>query len=67
MGFIRKQEEKFALKLLEWRYKQQQLPLPEKEILRQNAAEIVSQAHAIARQRGGNVMAILKDMFSSNR
>jgi len=67
MGFIRKQEEKFALKLLEWRYKQQQLPLPEKEVLRQNAAEIVSQAHAIARQRGGNVMAILKDMFSSNR
>ena len=67
MGFIRKQEEKFALKLLEWRYKQQQQPLPDKTILKQNAAEIVSQAHAIARQRGGNVMAILKDMFSSNR
>ena len=67
MGFIRKQEEKFALKLLEWRYKQQQQPLPDKKILKQNAAEIVSQAHAIARQRGGNVMAILKDMFSSNR
>jgi hypothetical protein len=67
MRFIRNQEEKFALKLLEWRYKQQQLPLPDKEVLRQNAADIVTQAHAIARQRGGNVMAILKDMFSSNR
>lgn len=67
MGLIRKQEEKFALKLLEWRYKQQQMPVPEKDVLRQHAADIVSQAHAIARQRGGNVIAILKDMISSNR
>jgi len=67
MGFIRKQEEKFALKLLEWRYKQQEQPLPDKAVLKQHAAQIVSQAHAIAKQRGGNVMAILKDMFSSNR
>lgn len=67
MRFIRKQEEKFALKLLEWRYKQQEQPLPDKSVLKQHAAQIVSQAHAIAKQRGGNVMAILKDMFSSNR
>ncbi len=66
MGFIRKQEEKFALKLLEWRYKQQQSPLPDKNILRQHAADIVSEAHKIARQRGENVIAILKDMISSN-
>ncbi len=67
MGFIRKQEEKFALKLLEWRYKQQEQPLPDKSVLKQQAADVVSQAHSIARQRGGNVMAILKDMFSAKR
>ncbi|MBS3759167.1 MAG: hypothetical protein KGY61_10940 [Desulfobacterales bacterium] len=67
MGFIRKQEENIALKLLEWRYKQQQLPLPEKHVLRQHAADIVSEAHRVARQRGGNVVSILKDMISSNR
>ncbi|MFP4533811.1 MAG: hypothetical protein ACLFNS_14145 [Desulfobacterales bacterium] len=67
MGFIRKQEEKFALKLLEWRYKQQEQQLPDKSVLKQQAADVVSQAHSIARQRGGNVMAILKDMFSAKR
>ena len=67
MGFIRKQEEKFALKLLEWRYKQEQMPLPEKDVLKEHASRIVSEAHAIARQRGGNVASIIKDMFSSRR
>jgi len=67
MGFIKKQEEKFALKLLEWRYKQQEQQLPEKSVLKQQAADVVSQAHSIAKQRGGNVMAILKDMFSGKR
>jgi len=65
MIFIQKQEERFALKLLEWRYKQQQLPVPDKERLQQHAADIVSEAHKIARQRGGNVITILKDMISS--
>jgi len=67
MSFIRKQEEKFALKLLEWRYKQQELPLPEKEQLRAHAARIVADAHEIAKERGGNVLTILKDMMSTKR
>ena len=67
MSFIRKQEEKFALKLLEWRYKQQELPLPEKRQLRAHAARIVADAHEIAKERGGNVLAILKEMISSKR
>ncbi len=64
MGFIRKQEEKFALKLLQWRYEREQRPMPEKQELREHAARIVSEAHAVARQRGGNVLSILKDMVS---
>ncbi len=67
MGLIRKQEEKFALKLLEWRYKQHDLPLPEKQKLQEHAARIVSEAHAIARERGGNVISILKDLMASRR
>jgi len=67
MGFIRKQEEKFAFKLLEWRYQRDQRPIPEKQALREHAARIVSEAHAVARERGGNVVSILKDMISSRR
>ena len=67
MSFIRKQEKKFALKLLEWRYKQQELPLPEKRQLRAHAERIVADAHEIAKERGGNVLAILKEMISSKR
>ncbi|MFO7838843.1 MAG: hypothetical protein R6X08_05030 [Desulfosalsimonadaceae bacterium] len=66
MGFLRKQEEKFAAKLLEWRYKQQQIPMPARENLNKQAARIVTDAHEIAKKRGGNVWSIIKDMMSSS-
>ncbi len=65
MGFIRKQEEKFALKLLKMRYKQEGKELPEEKELRRHAEKVVSEAHSIARRRGGNVASIIRDMFSS--
>jgi len=68
VGFLRKQEEKFAAKLLEWRYKQQEMPLPGRQHLYKQAARIVTDAHEIAKKRGGNVWSIIKDMMSpSNR
>jgi hypothetical protein len=62
MGFIRQQECKFAIRLLGWRYEKLGLPLPAADELERQAARIVDQAHLIARERGRNVMAIMRDL-----
>ena len=61
MGFIRKQEERLAVRLLVWQYKRENLVVPPPEKLRGQAATIVEQAHRIARETGGNVIAIVKE------
>jgi len=71
MGLIRNQEEKLAAKFLRWQYEKQKLPLPAEVDLKTQAARIVDEAHRIARERGGNLFEITKelarDFFNKNR
>jgi hypothetical protein len=62
MGFIREQQVKLALRLLAWRYEKAGQPLPAPAVLQRHARELVDDAHRIARERGGNVLSILKQM-----
>jgi hypothetical protein len=66
MGFIRRQEEKFALQLLQWQYNKTGQPAPDLDTLRRHARVLVDDAHRIARQRGGNILAILKEAVSKD-
>ena len=63
MGFIRQQEERLAIRLLVWQYKRENLVVPHPEKLRDQAATIVEEAHRTARETGGNVIAIVKEMI----
>ncbi len=63
-GFVRRQEERLAVRLLEWRYQRMNLPLPSKDELERRATGIVDDAHRIARERGRNVMSIIKEMVA---
>lgn len=67
MGFIKEQQVKLALRLLAWRYEKAGQPLPEPAVLQRNARELVDDAHRIARERGGNVISILKEMMADVR
>lgn len=62
MGFIRKQEEKLALRLLIWQYGKKRFPLPPLLELHRQAALVVGQAHDIAAKRGRNVISIIKEV-----
>lgn len=61
MGFIRRQEEKFALQLLQWQYNKTGQPTPDAATLKQHARILVDDAHRIAKERGGNILTILKE------
>ena len=63
MGFIRQQEKRMAVRLLTWQYQRMNVPVPAMEELKQQAARLVEDAHRIARERGRNVMSILKEMI----
>ena len=62
MGFIRQQEENMAVRLLTWHYQRQEIDLPPLDELQQKAKILVDEAHRIARQRGRNVLSIMKDL-----
>ena len=62
MGFIRNQEEKLAARFLRWQYQKQGLAAPAEEELLRQSARIVAEAHRIGRQRGGNLLDIMKDL-----
>jgi hypothetical protein len=64
MGFIRQQEEKLAMRFLNWQYQKLDAPVPDDTELARQAAKIVEEAHRIARQRGSNVVSIMKDLIS---
>jgi hypothetical protein len=64
MGFIRQQEEKIAMRFLNWQYQKLDTPVPEDAELARQAARIVEEAHQIARERGSNVISIMKDLIS---
>ena len=64
MGFFRQQEEKIAMRFLTWQYQKLDLPVPDDAELARQAARIVEEAHQIARERGSNVISIMKDLIS---
>jgi len=67
MGFLINQQVKVAIRLLAWRYEKAGLPLPDSGELQDQARNLVGDAHRIARERGGNVLAILKEMAGDIR
>ena len=62
MGFIRQQEEKMAVRLLTWRYQKMNITVPAAAELERQASKLVDDAHEIARERGRNVISIMKDL-----
>jgi len=64
MGFIRRQEIQLAIKFLVWQYQKANIPIPEHSDLEQQAGQIVDDAHRIARERGSNVLSIIKELAS---
>ncbi len=67
LGFIRQQERKVALRLLAWQYQRQNLPLPAMAELENQAGRLVDDAHRIARERGQNVITIIKELAADIR
>ena len=67
MGFLKNQQVNVALRLLTWQYERNGQPLPERALLDGQARNLVDDAHRIARERGGNVLAILKQMVTEVR
>jgi hypothetical protein len=64
MGFIRRQEEKMAARLIQW-HQQQQTDTPlSPEALSQKASVLVAEAHRVARHRGKNLLTIMKEMVA---
>lgn len=64
MGFFRQQEVKIAMRFLNWQYQKLDVPIPDDAELARQAAKIVEEAHQIARERGSNVVSIMKDLIS---
>jgi hypothetical protein len=64
LGFIKQQEKKLAARLLTWQYQKRSLPLPDEGEMERQTADLVDEAHRIARERGRNVVAILKELVA---
>ena len=64
MGFFRQQEERLAVRFLTWQYQKLDKPIPDEAELKAQAVRIVAEAHRIARARGRNVIAIIKDLVN---
>ena len=67
MGFMRNQQIRMAAGVLRRQYLKQGLPEPVESELNRQAAAIVDQAHAIAKERGRNLLEILKDLVADIR
>ena len=67
MGFFRKQGEKVAIRLLAWQYQRMGKPLLPYSEMEKLAAQLVEDAHQIAKDRGGNIVSILKDLVGELR
>ncbi len=63
-GFFRQQEERMAMRLLTWQYQRLKMTLPGEQEMQQRAEQLVDDAHRIAKERGRNVMAIMKEMIA---
>ena len=65
MGFIRRQEERMTIQFLTWKYQKSNIALPSESALQKQASQIVDDAHRVARERGSNVLSILKELTGS--
>jgi hypothetical protein len=63
MGFFKEQEKRLAMRLLAWKYQKIGVEPPPIGNLEAQAANLVEDAHRIAKERGKNVMAILKSLI----
>jgi len=63
MGFIRRQEERLAMRYLMSQFQRMNLPMPARSKLQGQACKIVDDAHRIARETGGTVISIIKEMI----
>ncbi len=63
MNFIKKQEIRFAKKLLGWKYKKSGSYIPSDENLTLQASQVVEEAHKIAKERGSNLAEIMKELI----
>ncbi|MDP2645502.1 MAG: hypothetical protein Q8P24_11215 [Desulfobacterales bacterium] len=62
MGFIRQQQEQLAARFLRWQYQKARLPVPPPVELERRAVKLLDDALRIGRERGGNVISILKEL-----
>ncbi len=62
MGFFRQQEERMAVRLLAWQYQRLEITPPPQDELETRAVALVEEAHRIARERGRNVLSIMKEL-----
>jgi hypothetical protein len=62
IGFIRKQEERVAMRLLKWKYEKDDLPLPPQGELQTLADHVVNEAHRIGKKTGRSIITIIKDL-----
>jgi len=65
MGFIRRQEERMTIQFLVWRYQKMNIEVPSDSELQKQASKIVDDAHRVARERGSNVIAIIKEQIGN--
>ena len=56
-----------AIRFLIWQYQKWDKPVPEDLELKLQASKIVAEAHRIARQRGQNVVSIIKELIADLR
>jgi len=63
MSFFRRQEVRFARRLLAYRYEQMGRAAPPEAEMRAQAEKVVEEAHRIARERGRNVAAIIGELL----
>ena len=65
--FVRQQERKLAERLLTWHYEKNAIVMPNPSDLKQQADRLVNDAHRIARERGRNVLSIIKELAADIR
>jgi hypothetical protein len=65
IGFVKQQEKKLAMRLLVWHYEKNAMAMPPISELSQQAERLVNDAHNIARERGRNVLSIIKELVAN--
>ena len=52
-----------AMRLLAWQYQRLKMTLPDEGEMQRRAEQLVDDAHRIAKERGRNVVTIMKEMI----